>query len=366
MGGQELQRVEHAGDGDPASGTRRGKGCAVTASDAGIQGADTPELVLGPLRGVTDCVFRTAFARRFGGFSRALAPFVTTVKGTGVARSHLRDLLPENNPALPAVPQLIGNDADELANSINALAALGCETVDWNLGCPFAKVTRKRRGAGLLPHPETIVGLLDAVLPRITCRLSIKTRLGMTSAQDLEQLMPRLAVYPLAEITIHARTAAQMYEGDVDLEGFERCLHASKAPVVYNGDIKTVHDLRGLRERFGKRVSGWMIARGAVADPFLAAAAGGAPRPADADAVQRIRDFHDELFETYRRLLSGPGPLFGRMKEIWRLLGGWFEDSERLVGKLCRTTSEGTYRRAVDRLLAQPPRSTDGLSCDAS
>ncbi|MBD3244226.1 MAG: tRNA-dihydrouridine synthase family protein [Chitinivibrionales bacterium] len=313
-------------------------------------------LVLGPLRGITDCVFRTAYTRHFGGFDSALAPFVSTVRGVGVARSHLHDLLPEHNPLLTVVPQVIGNDADQLVNSINALADLGYDTVDWNLGCPFAKVTRKRRGAGLLSHPDTIAAQLDSVLPRITCRLSIKTRLGFASTGDLEQLMPRLAMYPLASLTIHARTAAQMYEGDVDLDAFERCLALAAVPVVYNGDIVNVEGFEALRARFGTRVAGWMIARGAVADPFLPAVIRGAPYPPASEAVERIRAFHEELFDSYRRRLSGPGPLFGRMKELWRLLGGWFADGDRLVGKLCRTQSEAAYRRAVDRLLAQPPR----------
>ncbi len=325
-----------------------------------VDHAGAVSLVLGPLRGVTDSAFRTAYARHFGGFDSALAPFITTVKGAGVARSHLRDLLPENNPALQVVPQLIGNDAGELANSIDALAALGYELVDWNLGCPFAKVTRKRRGAGLLPHPDLVCALLDRVLPRIACRLSVKVRLGLASARELEQLMPRLASYPFARITIHARTAAQMYAGAVDLHAFERCLNMASCPVVYNGDIVTVDGFRELCERFGRRVSAWMIARGAVADPFLAAAIHGSPAPAQAEAVERIRRFHDELYDTYRRRLSGPGALLGRMKETWRLLGCWFENGERLVGKLCRAESERGYRRAVERLLAQRPRNRAG------
>lgn len=308
-------------------------------------------IALAPLRGVTDHLFRTAFAAHFDGIDWAIAPFVTTVAGTGVTESHIRDLLPEHNQAMPVVPQVIGNDPSQLVNTVNAIHGLGYELVDWNLGCPFAKVTRKKRGSGLLPHTDRIVDTLAFVLPRLHGRLSLKVRLGLTSADDLAALLPRLDELPVAQITVHARTGSQMYTGQVDLDAFERCLPLTRHPVIYNGDITTEEGFGALKERFGSKVVGWMVGRGAVRDPFLPARMQGLPLPDMPGRIDTIRAFHDDLFARCQAQFPGPAALLGHMKELWRLLGQWMPNSERLVGKLCRAGSVGGYERAVEKIV---------------
>lgn len=307
-------------------------------------------LTLAPLRGVTDSVFRCAYARRFGGFDDAVAPFVTTVRGREVAPSHLRDLELSRNHLMPVVPQILGNDVEELMHMVHAFERMGYTRVDWNLGCPFVKVTRKKRGSGLLPFPDRIISILDSLLPSIRSSLSLKVRLGVENERDLEQLLPRLAPYPIHSVTIHARTASDMYEAPVRLDAFERCLALTGHTVAYNGDITTPGGFVSLKARFGSRVHSWMIGRGAIENPFLAMEIHGAPLPLRSAQVEAIRGFHDDIFSAALDTLPGPAVILGRMKELWRLLGRWFESDGHLTGKLCRTTSPGTYQEAVHRL----------------
>ncbi len=312
-----------------------------------------PRLILAPLRGVTDAVFRTVYARHFGGFDVALAPFVTSTKGTGMTRAHVHDVVPERNAVLPIVPQVLGKDSMELVNAVNALADIGHEEVNWNLGCPFVKVTRKGRGSGLLPHPDHIVEILEYMLPRIGARLSLKMRLGLVSPDEIESILPRLEGCALDSITIHPRTADQMYTGMVHLDTFERCAALTSLPLVFNGDIRTVDNFLELRNRFGGRVGGWMIGRGAVQDPFLAGCIHGEPSLSPAERLARIRDFHEELFDEYHRMLPGPGALLGRLKEVWGLLGTSVAGAERDIRRLCRAQSMRAYERAVERAFAR-------------
>ncbi len=310
-----------------------------------------PHLVLAPLRGVTDSVFRTAYARHFGGFDRALAPFVTTVKGKGVAPSHIRDLEPTRNALLPVAPQALGNNPEDLVNLAETFAAMGYDHMDWNLGCPFAKVTGKRRGSGLLPFPDQVAGILESVVARSPIPLSIKVRLGLHDPGDLQRLLPRIAHLPLHGITIHARTADAMYDGPLDLEAFERCLPLCRWPVCYNGDIADESGFAALRARFGGRVESWMVGRGAIGDPFLPRALKGTPHAADRAArLAAVRAFHDEVYAAVRATLPGTVAVLGRMKELWRILGRWCEPDGRYTGKLCRTTALGTYEAAVKRM----------------
>lgn len=309
-----------------------------------------PVLVLAPIRGITDAPFRTLFARHFGGFDYAVAPFVTTVKGDSVAPSHLRDVAPAANVEMTVVPQFLGNDPHDIRVMLDSLAQVGYAQADWNLGCPFEKVTRKARGSGLLAFPDRVVSILDAVLPAAPIRLSLKVRLGLDNPEQLKALLERIGSYPLHTITIHARTAADMYEGPVNLEAFEQCLPLCTVPVHYNGDIGTADDLRRLDARFGGSVRGWMIGRGAIADPFLPRKIRGMPLPSRDLQIAALASFHGDLMADTLTHPGGPSVHLGRLKEFWRLFGRWFESDGRLTGKLCRTQSITAYRVAIDRL----------------
>jgi tRNA-dihydrouridine synthase len=311
------------------------------------------QLILAPLRGITDYPFRTLFTRHFGGFDSAMAPFVTTVNAEKFTQKHLTDVLPVNNPSLALIPQILGNDPQHIVVMARALGELGYQEVNLNFGCPFVKVTRKQRGSGLLAFPDKIETIVQQLCSRFEGKVSIKVRLGLDQPTQLLELLPRLAPYPLASITVHARIATQMYEGSVNLEGFEQLFAHTTHPLIYNGDITSKALFEQLQQRFGTRVKGWMVGRGAVCDPFLPSTLRDTPRPAQAQELQRLRSFHDELYEWYSQIMYGPAPLLGRMKELWKHLGSRFEGSERVVDKICRCNGLNGYRELVSRLFGE-------------
>jgi tRNA-dihydrouridine synthase len=135
-------------------------------------------LSLAPLRGFTNALYRNLYAAHFQGIDIAIAPFINTLSVKQINRSHIKDILPENNHAMPVIPQIIGNDPAGFIQLATTCHDLGFDTINWNLGCPAPMVANKRRGSGMLPHPESIKAFLDDVVPRIPTRLSIKTRIG--------------------------------------------------------------------------------------------------------------------------------------------------------------------------------------------
>jgi tRNA-dihydrouridine synthase B len=310
------------------------------------------QLILAPLRGFTDAVFRNAFVRFFGGFDRALAPFVPTVSAPVVRDRLLRDFRPEDNRALPAEPQLLGNRPEDFIRMAARLFDLGYETVNWNLGCPFPMVAKKGRGSGLLPFPDRVDAFLEQTIPALPGRLSIKTRLGRYSAAEIDALLPIFNRYPLAELVVHPRTGVQMYEGRPDPDGFARCLAGSVHPTIYNGDIRSPRTLETLRKRFPE-VAGWMIGRGAVADPFLPARLRGAATPSD--AAERFRRFHDHLEAAYAERLEGPGHLLGRMKSFWSYFGPSFAGGQALMKRVHRSQGMDAFRNHVNRFFDGDP-----------
>ncbi len=302
------------------------------------------QLYLAPLHGVTNRVFRSVYLRRFPGFDAAFAPFILSVAAGGITERHLKDLLPDARYPVPLVPQILGKDAAGFVATAEAIAGLGYTEVNWNLGCPYPMVAGKGRGSGLLPHPDRIAAFLDEVCPRLSIPLSVKLRLGMRDRGEILRLMPLLNGYPLKEVIIHARLGVQMYKGDVDLEGFERAAALCGHPVAYNGDIADAAGLEALRSRF-PGVTRWMIGRGALADPFLCGRIAG--RPEDADPLGAVAAFHDELYASYREILSGPGHALAKMKEVWTYLGPSMVGADAALAAISRSKTFPAYESAV-------------------
>jgi tRNA-dihydrouridine synthase B len=310
-------------------------------------------LTLAPMRGLTGQLYRNAFARHFGGLDLAIAPFISTVKAARIKPSLVKDLLPGVNRHLPVIPQLIGRDPDDFLVMAEHLAEMGYKELNWNLGCPWPMVVKRRRGSGLLEHPELIEAVLERVVGHTPCRLSLKVRLGVSDPDRLLALVPLINRYPLSEVIIHARTASQMYEGTPDVDRFERCLDVIEHPVAYNGDINTVEDFNRLSARF-PRVHHWMLGRGILTDPFLALSIRGG-REIPGDRIGRIRDFLAELYGSYCETLFGPRPILGKMKELWLYQSNAFTGGARLLKQIQRTKTLEDYDRVVGRFFDGKP-----------
>ena len=306
-----------------------------------------PLLYMAPMKGFTDHLFRKTFAENFTGFDLAIAPFISSKSDRRFKRKYVKDVLPENNTRMRVVPQILSKAADDFAALANYLYDLDYHTVNWNVGCPYPMVANKKRGAGLLPHTEMIAAFLDHAVPLLTGNLSIKVRLGWHSADDIFRLIPILNQYPLEELIIHPRTGIQRYNGAVDLGAFEQSLLMINHPVVYNGDIKTFEDFTNLSQRFAG-VNRWMIGRGCLANPFLPLIikTGKDDIP---DKIEKMKQFHQDLFEAYGMALNGPSHLLNKMKGFWRYFSLPFIDCDKSVKKIRKSRRPDQYLELVNR-----------------
>ncbi len=305
-------------------------------------------LILAPIRGITDCHFRTIFAKHFPGFAGALAPFINPQHFSHCQIKQFKDLLPENNQELPVTPQLLHNKPEDFLFVSECLADLGYTEVNWNLGCPAPMVAKKRRGSGLLPYPDQILCFLDKIVPKLPVTLSIKTRLGLHAPQELLTLLPKLDSYPLSEIIIHGRLGSQLYKGEVDKESVAICVQQSKHSIVYNGDIKTKDDFTHLQSEFPSIIK-WMIGRGALANPFLIEEIAGKQKTAN---LLRVQDFHDELYECYQTILSGQAHLLGRVKQLWVYLSAIFPEQQKVWKQIKKCTTTKRYTKTIHELFS--------------
>jgi len=308
------------------------------------------KLYLAPLHGVTNRVFRKVYFDHFSGFDAAIAPFILAVNNDQLGDKHFKDLLEGKNEKVPLIPQLLGNEAVTFVKTAQYLRGLGYGEVNWNLGCPFPMVANKKRGSGLLPHPELIRKVLDAACAQNDIRISVKMRLGRTNPEEIMTLMPMLNEYPLSKVIIHPRIGTQMYKGEVDLDGFARAATACAHEVMYNGDIKDLGTFLKLKERF-PQIQEWMIGRWALVNPFLVKdIAEGRPTTKGADRLRETGIFHAELYDAYREVLYGPAHLLDKMKEIWTYLGQGFPGRGKAIEAIRRAKTLEAYERAVTEI----------------
>ena len=291
-------------------------------------------LILAPLRGVTIRCFRETFAPELAaaGFAEAVTPFISAMAGVdplkdrelgqeGKGRRKKEEGRSEDGrgedgltSSLRVTPQFIGKDPAALRFCLARVKSAGYDTADLNCGCPFPMVRNKGRGSGLLRTPDVLRQMLE-----VGCavmgpgRFSVKARLGVERTDELLKLMPLFNAYPLRFLTVHARTARQMYEGPCD-EAMRAAVEAvARIPVVRNGDL------------------GLDAADGMVGRAFVRSLGA---RPDARDLLLRY-------VAASAAELSGDRPVLGRIKELvsyWKDLPSWRRTWQVL--KICRTVDE--------------------------
>jgi tRNA-dihydrouridine synthase len=228
-------------------------------------------LILAPMQGLTELLFRRVFHRLYpGAFDYAVSPFLSLTHGNlKDAGKKVEDVLPElNADCMPVVPQVLGHEAEGFVDLANRLSELGYSEVNWNMGCPMRRVAAKHRGSGILPYPDEVRSILDYVVPRIKTSLSVKVRLGYVSPDEIDSIIPILNDYPLASVTVHPRTGKQMYSGQVNIEKMKQIAPLIRHKTIYNGDVCSVYDYRRIRSLF-PGIKDMMIGRGALYNPLL-------------------------------------------------------------------------------------------------
>lgn len=291
-----------------------------------------------PMEGITTWLFRGLHHRLFGGADRYYMPFFSPAAEHRMTARELRDLSPEHNEGVPAVPQVMTRKAEDFLWAAGELAAMGYREINLNLGCPSGTVAAKGKGAGFLARPEELDAFLDRVFTAAPdIRISVKTRLGIRQPEEFQRLLEIYNRYPLAELTIHPRVQKDFYKYPVRREAFAAALEHSRNPVCYNGDLMTAEDCAAFARRFPS-VEAVMLGRGVIADPaLLRKLSHGGPA-----GREELRTFTDALYQGYRHSY-GDGPAAQRMKELWFYLLGLFADADRYAKKMRRLSSPREY-----------------------
>jgi tRNA-dihydrouridine synthase B len=249
-----------------------------------------PPILQAPMAGYTNYAFRQ-IVREFGG-AGLLATEMVNAKGFVWLAEHEAEhpdrLWGVAEEPRPLAVQIWDNDPETLATVGARLAhEYKVSVVDINFGCPVRDVVQKAHsGSYLLREPERIGAIVERVVA--ACHptpVTAKIRLGCTrekiTAIDVAQAVEGAGA---AALTVHGRTAADMFRGCADWERIAALKpHLKSIPLIGNGDLDTPHKVVDAFRRYD--IDGVMIARASLAKPWLfrqaAAALGGEPIPPD-------------------------------------------------------------------------------------
>lgn len=298
-----------------------------------------------PMEGITDAPYRRVHHSFFPGLTSYYMPFISPTMHRTLTNRESRDLPIADSVPFRAVPQILTKVPEDFLWAADQCAQRGYDEVNLNVGCPSGTVVSKGKGAGMLADPAKLDEFLDRVFKDSPLPVSVKTRLGMVEADEFPKILEVFNQYPIKELTIHPRVRKQFYKGGVDMEMFRYALENSKNRLCYNGNLRTLSEVRAFEAEF-QQVESVMIGRGLVGNPAMF-------HP-DADAAA-IRAFHDCLLETYIETFGSARNAIFRLKENWHCMILLFDGSEKLWKKLRKTTDIAEYRAITAEIFATLP-----------
>ena len=297
-----------------------------------------------PMEGLTDSIYRRAHHAYFPGVHSYYMPFMSPTVHRQLTPREARELPMAASVSFRAVPQLLTKVPEDFLWAATQCRDRGYDEVNLNVGCPSGTVVSKGKGSGMLADPDSLDRFLDAVFSAAPLPISVKTRLGIAEPDEFLRILEVFNRYPIKELTVHSRVRKQFYNGDVFMDSFRYCLENSKNPVCYNGNIRTLSELKAFEREF-PQVETVMLGRGLIGNP-------GMLNGTDAATLEA---FHNALLEEYLAVFGGSRNAMFRMKENWRYMILLFENSEKLGKRLRKTTDIGEYRSIVAEIFHTLP-----------
>jgi len=300
------------------------------------------KLYFAPLEGITTYIYRNIHGEMFGGCDAYYAPFVSPSNNEKIVRKNLKDLLPENN-SVPVRAQILTNSPEGFVNFAGKIAGLGYNEVNINFGCPSGTVVAKGKGAAILKDKNIMDDFLKHIFSECGINISVKTRIGFSSAEDAGGLMEIYNKYPFVQNIVHPRTGVQLYGGKTDMEAFRKMYNIALMPVCYNGDVCTVEDWEDVSERF-PNLDGVMIGRGAVADPGIFREIRTGRKTTFEEAVL----FTHRLLDEYNKQLKSDTFTMYKLKEVWNYMIKTFPKDKKTEKAIKKSSKLSDFMNAVE------------------
>jgi tRNA-dihydrouridine synthase B len=278
-----------------------------------LGGVEIPgRLVLAPMAGVSVQAFRRQ-GRRYG--AGLVCSEMVSVAGIQHRNERTLGYLRVGADEHPLAIQIFGSDPAAMAEAARMVEAAGADIVDMNFGCPVKKVTKTGAGASLLGDPEHACRLVEAVASATPLPVSVKMRRGVENGSRVcLEVGPRLVAAGAASLTLHPRSAKQMYTGVADHSLTAELVSLVDVSVIASGDVTSRARAQSVLATTG--AAGVMVGRAAQGNPWVLREIMGDDRePSREEVVAELVLF---MRETVREL--GEQRAFGFLKKFY----GWY------------------------------------------
>ncbi|MEM8744185.1 MAG: tRNA dihydrouridine synthase DusB [Pseudomonadota bacterium] len=304
---------------------------------------------LAPMSGITDLPFRK-LAQKLGA-GLVVTEMVASHSLVNQRDEEMRRV--EKGDERPFVVQLSGREAHWMAEGARIAEARGADIIDINMGCPAKQVTRGLSGSALMRDLDHALELIDATVAAVNVPVTLKMRMGWDhDSLNAPELAARAEQAGVRMITVHGRTRCQFFKGTADWRFVSRVKDAVNIPVIVNGDVQSMSDIRSAMTRSG--ADGVMIGRGCYGRPWFPGAAVAAlkagtpttePLPPEAE--------RDIVLEHYEAMLAHYGREFGARNARKHL--GWHverrarsaDEQKHWRARLCRAECPREVRHAI-------------------
>jgi nifR3 family TIM-barrel protein len=221
-------------------------------------------LVLAPMAGVSVQAFRRQ-GRRFG--AGLVCSEMVSCAGLSHGNERTLGYLRISAEESPLAVQIFGSDPAVMAEAARMVEDAGADLVDINFGCPVRKVTKTGAGATLLEDPDRACRIVDAVAGAVSVPVTVKMRRGLEDGSRACLVVgPRLVESGAAALTLHPRSAKQMYTGEADHALTAELVERVPVPVIASGDVTSRARAQAILATTG--AAAVMVGRAAQGNPW--------------------------------------------------------------------------------------------------
>lgn len=297
-----------------------------------------PIIALAPMDGYTDSAFRRVCKL----VNPTIVVFTefTSADGLHHGAKRLLEKFQYHKSEHPLIAQIFGKNVETFVTATKYCEAQGFDGIDINMGCPSKKVVRSEHGVALRKKPALAFQLVEAVVQATTLPVSVKTRLGWDSADDLIEFGRGLENAGASLITIHGRTYTEPYGVPAHFEPIYELKKNTAIPVIGNGGITSRAD--GLTKL--KNLDGFMIGQAAIGNPWVFS---DQPAPPFAEKVPLIKKHAQLLFELKDEKVAR----FEIRKHLVAYVKG-LPQASQYRSRLVRVTSLSEIYAALDEVVA--------------
>ena len=225
---------------------------------------DNP-VIAAPMAGITDKPYRE-MCRQFGAGMVVSEMVSSRMDLRHTTKSKFRHKI--STEIEPVVIQLVGTEPAVLAEAAQFNVDSGAQIIDINMGCPAKKVCQKAAGSALLADEPLVARILSRVVNAVDVPVTVKIRTGTSLEHRNATQIARIAEdCGIQAITIHGRTRACKFIGEVEYDTIRQVKQLVSIPVTANGDINSPEKAQAVLNE--TKADAVMIGRAAQGQPWL-------------------------------------------------------------------------------------------------